>query len=447
MIARPRGIRSRLLLATVLSVGATMCVLVIGFNLLFAHRLDADATDRARARATAQLPALTTSHGQLAVGEAPDAAVGDTPIWIFAGDQALESPRVDPALTAAAHSLARGSSHTTDVPGTDVRLYAAPVVRNGRRLGTVVAGVSLAAYEQAQQTALVASIVLCLLLLAVIAAVAGWILSRALRPVSTMTASARTWSEHDLDHRFNQGPPHDELTELADTLDQLLERTADALRREQRLSAEISHELRTPLARIATEAELGLRRDRTMEEYRHALAAIERNVRAMTRIIDALLGAARAAVGDRRGSCSALQVVDRVVETTAEVAKARGVTVTTQIATPDLKVSADLELACRILQPVVDNACRYGRSTVTVAAERDRHEVRFMICDDGAGVPGAECERIFQPGIRGGGAAAEPAGAGLGLPLARRLAESIGGTITAAPGPGGRFVVRLPAVR
>ena len=100
-----------------------------------------------------------------------------------------------------------------------------------------------------------------------------------------------------------------------------------------------------------------------------------------------------------------------------------------------------------VLQAVVDNACRYGRSTVTVAAERDRHEVRFMICDDGAGVPGAECERIFQPGIRGGSAAAEPAGAGLGLPLARRLAESIGGTITAAPGPGGRFVVRLPAVR
>jgi signal transduction histidine kinase len=262
-----------------------------------------------------------------------------------------------------------------------------------------------------------------------------------------MTASARTWSEHDLDHRFNQGPPHDELTELADTLDQLLERTADALRREQRLSAEISHELRTPLARIATEAELGLRRDRTMEEYRHALEAIEQNVRAMTRIIDALLGAARAAVAERRGFCSVRQVINRVVETTAEVATARGVTVTSEIATPELKVSADLELACRILQPVLDNACRYGRSTVTVAAERDRHDVRFTIRDDGAGVPAAERERIFQPGIRGGSAVAEPAGAGLGLPLARRLAESIGGTITAAPGPGGTFVIRLPAVR
>jgi signal transduction histidine kinase len=262
-----------------------------------------------------------------------------------------------------------------------------------------------------------------------------------------MTASARTWSEHDLDHRFNQGPPHDELTELADTLDQLLERTADALRREQRLSAEISHELRTPLARIATEAELGLRRDRTTEEYRHTLEAIERNVRAMTRIIDALLDAARAADGDRRGSCSALQVADHVVETTAEVARAHGVTVTIDGVAPDLRVNADLELACRILQPVVDNACRYGRSTVTVAAERDRHQVRFTICDDGAGVPAAERERIFQPGMRGGIAAAEPAGAGLGLPLARRLAESIGATISAAPGPGGTFVIRLPAVR
>jgi signal transduction histidine kinase len=192
---------------------------------------------------------------------------------------------------------------------------------------------------------------------------------------------------------------------------------------------------------------LSLRRNRSTAEYRHALEAIERNVRAMTRIIDALLGAARAAVGGRPGSCSALQVADRVVETTAELARARGVTVTIDLATPELKVSADLELACRILQPVMDNACRYARSTVAVAVERDQHEVRFAICDDGAGVPAAECEQIFQPGMRGGNAAAEPAGAGLGLPLARRLAESIGGTITAAPGPGGRFVIRLPAIR
>ena len=77
-----------------------------------------------------------------------------------------------------------------------------------------------------------------------------------------MTRQAAAWSEHDLDHRFALGEPHDELTELAATLDGLLDRLAASLRREQRFSAELSHELRTPLARVIAESELALRRDR-----------------------------------------------------------------------------------------------------------------------------------------------------------------------------------------
>ena len=83
-----------------------------------------------------------------------------------------------------------------------------------------------------------------------------------LRPVARMTRQAAAWSEHDLDRRFALGEPHDELTELAATLDGLLDRLAASLRREQRFSAELSHELRTPLARVIAEAELALRRER-----------------------------------------------------------------------------------------------------------------------------------------------------------------------------------------
>ena len=102
-------------------------------------------------------------------------------------------------------------------------------------------------------------------------------------PVSRMTADAAAWSEHDPDQRFHRGEPYDELTQLAATLDRLLERIAASLRHEQRFTAEISHELRTPLARISGEAELMLRRQRTTDEYREALAAIKRSAEQMTR--------------------------------------------------------------------------------------------------------------------------------------------------------------------
>src|SRR3954452_279421 len=105
-------------------------------------------------------------------------------------------------------------------------------------------------------------------MLALVGCAAWGLLRSALRSVSRMTRQAATWSERDLDRRFGLGEPHDELTQLASTLDGLLHRLAASLRHEQRFSAELSHELRTPLSRVIAETELALRRERTPSEYR-----------------------------------------------------------------------------------------------------------------------------------------------------------------------------------
>ena len=112
-----------------------------------------------------------------------------------------------------------------------------------------------------------------------------------------MTDDAADWSAHDLDRRFNRGEPYDELTQLAATLDALLERLSASLRHEQRFTAELSHELRTPLARIAGESELALRRERAAEDYRASLEAVQRNAEQMTRTVEALVAAARQEAG------------------------------------------------------------------------------------------------------------------------------------------------------
>jgi len=109
-----------------------------------------------------------------------------------------------------------------------------------------------------------------------------------------------------------------------------------------------------------------------------------------------------------------------------------------------MRVGVERDLAERILQPVLENACRYAKSTLSIDMERNGSTVRYAISDDGPGVGEDERERIFEPGVRG--AAANGEGSGLGLALARRLAASVDGEIEVDPGsPGGRFLVRLPA--
>jgi len=104
------------------------------------------------------------------------------------------------------------------------------------------------------------------------------------------------------------------------------------------------------------------------------------------------------------------------------------------------------DLVERILSPLLENACRHGVSTVEVSVRADNGAVVIDVVDDGPGVSAEDADRIFEPGIRAANSPNGDAGAraGLGLALARRLAQAARGTVTVQPGSGGRFRVRLP---
>src|SRR5204863_2077485 len=144
---------------------------------------------------------------------------------------------------------------------------------------------------------LVGSLGLGAALLLLVFLAARWLLESSLLPVARMTRQAAAWSEWDLDRRFALGEPRDELTELAATLDGLLDRLAASLRREQTFSAELAHELRTPLSRVIAETELALRRERAPDEYPETLEIVHRNAEPLGRTTDALLAAARYEAG------------------------------------------------------------------------------------------------------------------------------------------------------
>jgi signal transduction histidine kinase len=319
-----------------------------------------------------------------------------------------------------------------------------PVFAGGHQVGTVVAAISLTPYENSAQTALIASIVLGAVLLVIVTIAGRLLISAALRPVANMTAQAAAWSRVDTGQRFSLGPPNDELTQLAATLNALLDRVASSIRHEQRFSAELSHELRSPLASVIAEAQLALRHDRSGDQqragYEHVLAA----ARQMNRTLDTLLAAARIEHGGARGTGDATAAAHAAARGSAAIADREGVRIT--VADPDLPISVgvDTDVVERVLSPLIDNACRYGSRVVRVEIDQVDGVVVFTVEDDGPGVPVENRERVFEPGWHDG-TNGHHQGAGLGLPLARRLARAAGGDVRAEQGDGGRFVARLPS--
>ena len=440
-------------MAVLAVVFVALLALIGGFNLVLSNRLSRDANEVLSARAAGALAGLSADHGKLVMHDTPDQGAAEGEVWVFDGrGRLLEGPRRSrQAIRSAAASLAGGPRRHLELADADVRLFAVPIVEeDGKRYGTVVAALSLIPYEHTQHVALVASLIMVGVLLIVASLLARWIVSLALQPVTRMTAQADEWSEHDLDRRFGLGKPHDELTRLAATLDNLLSRVAASIRREQRFSSELSHELRTPLARIHAEAELALRHERSDETYREALRRVIAGADQMDRIIETMLVVAREEAPTRHGTADAGEAAIRAVESCADMAAARGVEIDLATGGPLRRVASDPDLVERILVPVIENACHYGRSRVMITTASQDGTVTYTVSDDGPGVTPMEAERIFEPGVRGsagenGGSGFQ--GAGLGLPLARRLARAARGDVEAhADGDGGNFTIVLPTV-
>jgi signal transduction histidine kinase len=286
------------------------------------------------------------------------------------------------------------------------------------------------------------------LVLAALVAMSLWLVGRALRPVAKMTAQAADWGEHDLGRRFYAGEPRDELTSLASVFDGLLSRLAQSLSREQRLTAEVSHELRTPLAKIRAEAELAAARDRSSEQYRSSLHAIRRHAEELQQVLETLLASARVATSASSGthSSDACKAAERALAPLLDAARAQGKQARLECPRP-LRVAVEGDVVERALSPLIENAVRHARTHIELSIGLVEGNVVFEVRDDGAGVDSAERERIFDPGV-GGGRSAESShrGAGLGLPLARRLARAAGGEVEVRSDSGGAtFALLLPA--
>lgn len=432
-------LRGRVTLAATSVLAGALIGLSLLFNVLLWHRLDADVSSVLRDRSEALLATLDLSGGGLRATEAPSDVALDRDIWLLRRGQVIERPPAAPTVERLrVERLAAEASKTTErtIPG-DIRLRAVPVRGpDGDRRGTAVVRLSLVPYQHTRHIALVGSALLTLGLLVAAAIAVRWAVRSALRPVAAMTARAADWSEHDLHQRFHLGPPRDELTTLAATFDGLLRRIEAVLRHEQRFSAELAHELRTPLAGLRGEAELALIRPDLDDPSRRAFESILQSSTRMEKVIETLVASARMEEGAAAaGSCDPVPAVREAIAAVENAARARHVRLRLEEPASNVIVDADPGVIAQALYPLLENGVRHARGSVEVALGRDRDAVVVSVSDDGPGLAGRDPASVFAPGMSTSG------GAGLGLPLSRRLARSCGGDVVAERG---RFELRLP---
>jgi signal transduction histidine kinase len=284
----------------------------------------------------------------------------------------------------------------------------------------------------------------------VAAGAGGWIVGRqTLRPLSEMAAQATAITERDPSARLHTPNRADELGRLAAAFNGLLDRLAAALHAQRQFMADASHELRTPVSVIRTTAQVTLARGARPEaDYRESLAIVADQSARLARLVESMFLLSRAEAHGIPLVREPLYLDELMADCTRALrvlADNRHVTVR---AAGDAEVpfTGDDTLLRQMAGNLLDNAIRHARSggIVTAAVHRAPAGVTLTITDDGEGVPEGERERIFQRFVR-----LDPRspGAGLGLPIARWIAEAHGGRLVLEPGAthGSCFSVFLPS--
>jgi signal transduction histidine kinase len=218
---------------------------------------------------------------------------------------------------------------------------------------------------------------------------------------------------------------------------------------QRRFMADASHELRTPVSVIRSAADVTLSRPgRSPEEYQDSITVIGEQAKRLTRLVEDLFLLARADVNGRPLMTTRFYLDDVIAECVRALdvlgrEKAVQVDVTTD---EDVEVNADEDLVRRMIMNLLENAVRHAPSgtRVSVGMTRGNGDIHVAVCDLGPGVPSSERERIFERFVRvapGGGP-----GAGLGLPIARWIAEAHGGSLVLgdSSAQGTLFVITLP---
>ena len=272
-----------------------------------------------------------------------------------------------------------------------------------------------------------------------------------LGPIERITADTQAISPAELGIRIASPTGQAEVTALADSINRMLDRVDRAHRALKAFTADASHELRTPLTLVRAQAQWALAHQGQEAEVRDALTAIEREIERTTKMVEELLLIAR---GENRQLALARvpfdlrPVVDDVKEITEAMAIDKRLAVHAEPAEPAWALG-DADRTRHILLNLATNAVRYTlQGEIRFRVRKDGSMVGVSVHDTGPGIAPEHLELVFDRFFRiDQSRSRELGGIGLGLAIARLLAELQQGRVTveSAVGDGSVFTLWLPA--
>lgn len=446
--SRARSVRVRATAAATLVVAIFLGLGAIGFALLQRHQLENSVADAARQQAQdlAGQVASSTPSGALSTGEGDQSLVQVVDVQ---GTVIASSPSVDgeQPIVSARPVIGRTQTLVTDaLPIGEGNNFV--VVAQGAQ--TPDGPVTILVAESLELVSESTGIVVGLLVVGyplVLAAVGGtsyWLVGRALAPVEQIRR--RVASIHGTSKATERIPvpdTHDEISRLAETMNAMLDRLHVASQSQRQFIADASHELRSPLATIRAVHEIAaLHPD--AQEWDQAGSEVLGELDRVDRLVADMLLLARA---DERGIPLTLEEVDLDDLLHQEADRLRRMSsVDVTVHAPPVRALADRHQLARALRNLTDNAARHTASRVELRLSESGQLATIEVADDGPGIPSDDHDRIFDRFVRlDQSRARSQGGTGLGLPIAREIARSLGGTLELVDSAvGAHFALTIP---
>jgi signal transduction histidine kinase len=328
------------------------------------------------------------------------------------------------------------------------RVIAEPVPLDSGR-GWVYVATSLAQVDAAVGSLIALFAVGLPLVLTVVAWIIWRTVGQVIRPVDAIRRQASVIGVEDLSQRVPVPRGNDEITNLAITMNEMLQRLETAAVRQGQFVADASHELRSPLAALRTQVDVALAHPED-SRARLTLERVQEAVARMSTLIDDLLFLARSTEMAPRHAAKRVDLDELLLAEAHRLRESGGVKVELAGVQAARRNGSERDLA-RMLRNLGDNAREHAASTVSLQLTADRGTARITITDDGPGIDLEARFRVFERFTRLDGARHRPVnggGAGLGLAIARQIVIDHGGGISLTDREDGRsgavFVVRLP---
>jgi len=276
-----------------------------------------------------------------------------------------------------------------------------------------------------------------------------WFVSRALRPIESISAAAVKISAGDLSQRINVAEAESELGKLAAVLNSTFARLESAFAQQKQFASDAAHELRTPVAVILTQTQTALNRERDAATYKETVEACQRAAQRMKRLISSLLELARLDAGQTKLKLQQFdfsKTIEECIEQIRPIAEERGIKFSSRL--EPLEINGDAMRLAQIVTNLLTNAIKYNKpdGNARVKLESKDGLAVLTVSDTGNGISAEDLPHIFKRFYRGDKSRTGANSSGLGLAICKAIVEAHGGTIEASSTEdiGTVFTVRLP---